>query len=59
MDVLGLAAQASSHQHVVSAILDQFRAMPIAAIQFFGTKAKVTFEHQEHKRSVVQHECLY
>ena len=59
MDVSGLAAQGSSRPDVVSAIVDQFRAMPIAAIQFFGTKAKVTFERQEHKRSVVQHECLY
>lgn len=59
VDVSGLAAQGSSHQDVVSAIVDQFRAMPIPAIQFFGTEAKVTFERQEHKRSVMQHECLY
>ena len=59
VDVSGLASQGSSRQDVVSAIVDQFRAMPIAAIQFFGTEAKVTFERQHHKRSVMQNECLY
>lgn len=53
MDVSGLAAQGSSCQDVVSATVDQFRGMPIAAIQFFGIEAKVTFERQEHKRSVM------
>ena len=53
VDVSGLAAQGSSCQDVVSATVDQFRGMPIAAIQFFGIEAKVTFERQEHKRSVM------
>ena len=53
VDVSGLAAQGSSRPDVVSAIVDQFGTMPIAAVQFFGTEAKVTFEQQEHKRSVM------
>lgn len=59
VDVSGLAAQGSSCQDVVSATVDQFRGMPIAAIQFFGIEAKVTFERQEHKRSVMQHESVF
>ena len=58
MDVSGLAAQGSSRPDVVSAIVDQFGTMPIAAVQFFGTEAKVTFERQEHKRSVMQHQSV-
>ena len=58
MDVLGLAAQGSSRPDVVSAIVDQFGTMPIAAVQFFGTEAKVTFKQQEHKRSVMQHQSV-
>ena len=56
--VSSLAAQGSSRPDVVSAIVDQFGAMPIAAVQFFGTEAKVTFERQEHKRSVMQHQSV-
>ena len=44
VDVSGLAAQGSSRPDVVSAIVDQFGTMPLAAVQFFGTEAKVTFE---------------
>lgn len=58
VDVSGLAAQGSSRPDVVSAIVDQFGTMPIAAVQFFGTEAKVTFEQQEHKRSVMQHQSV-
>ena len=58
VDVSGLAAQGSSRPDVVSAIVDQFGTMPIAAVQFFGTEAKVTFERQEHKRSVMQHQSV-
>ena len=58
VDVSGLAAQGSSRPDVVSAIVDQFGTMPIAAVQFFGTEAKVTFERQEHKRSVMQHKSV-
>ena len=58
VDVSGLAAQGSSRPDVVSAIVDQFGSMPIAAVQFFGTEAKVTFERQEHKRSVMQHQSV-
>ena len=58
VDVSGLAAQGSSRPDVVSAIVDQFGSMPIAAVQFFGTEAKVTFEQQEHKRSVMQHRSV-
>ena len=58
MDVSDLAAQGSSRPDVVSAIVDQFGTMPIAAVQFFGTEAKVTFERQEHKRSVMQHQSV-
>ena len=58
VDVSGLAAQGSSRPGVVSAIVVQFHSMPIAAVQFFGTEAKVTFERQEHKRSVMQHESV-
>ena len=59
VDVSGLAAPGSSCQDVVSATVDQFRGMPISAIQFFGIEAKVTFERQEHKRSVMQHESVF
>ena len=58
VNVSGLAAQGLSRPDVVSAIVNQFRTMPIAAVQFFGTEAKVTFERQEHKRSVMQHESI-
>ena len=58
VDVSGLAAQGLSRPDVVSAIVDQFGTMPIAAVQFFGTEAKVTFEQQEHKRSVMQHQSV-
>ena len=58
VDVSGFAAQGSSHPDVVSAIVDQFGTMPLAAVQFFGTEAKVTFEQQEHKRSVMQHHSV-
>ena len=58
MDVSGLTAQGSSRPDVVSAIVDQFGTMPIAAVQFFGTEAKVTFKQQEHKRSVMQHQSV-
>ena len=58
VDVSGLAAQGSSRPDVVSAIADQFGTMPLAAVQFFGTEAKVTFEQQEHKRSVMQHHSV-
>ena len=54
VNVAGLAAQGSSRQDVVSAIVNQFHAMPIAVVQFFGTEAKVTFEREEHKRCVMQ-----
>ena len=52
VDVSGLASQGSSRPDVVSAIVDQFGTMPIAAVQFFGTEAKVTFEQQQQHRSV-------
>ena len=58
LDVSGLAGQGLSHPDVVSAIVDQFRSKPIAAVQFFGTEAKVTFERQEDKRNVMQHESV-
>jgi len=58
VDVSGLASQGLSRLDVVSAIVDQFRGMPIAAVQFFGTVAKVTFEHQGDKRSVMQHQSV-
>ena len=55
LDVSDLAAEGLSRPDVVSAIVDQFPTMPIAAFQFFGTEAKVTFEKPEDKRSVMQH----
>ena len=55
VDVSSLAAQGLSRPDVVSAIVDQFRSMQIAAVQFFGTEAKVIFERQDDKRSVMQH----
>ena len=58
VDVSDLAAQGSSRPDVVSAIVDQFGTLPIAAVQFFGTEAKVTFERPEHKRSVMQHQSV-
>lgn len=58
VDVSGLATQGSSRPDVVSAIVDQFRSMPIVAVEFFGTEAKVTFEQQEHKGSVMQHQSV-
>ena len=58
VDVSGLAAQGSSCPDVVSAIVNQFGTMPNAAVQFFGTEAKVTFEQQEHKRTVMQHQSV-
>ena len=58
LDVSGLAGQGLSRPDVVSAIVDQFRSMPIAAVQFFGPEAKVTFERQEDKRNVMQHESV-
>ena len=58
VNVSGLAAQGSSRQDVVSAIVDQFHSRPIAVVQFFGTEAKVTSEHEEHKHSVMQHESV-
>ena len=42
VDVSGIAAQGSFRPDVVSAIVDQFRSVPIAAVQFFGTEAQVT-----------------
>ena len=58
LDVSGLAGQGLSRPDVVSAIVDQFRSMPIAAVQLFGPEAKVTFERQEDKRNVMQHESV-
>ena len=59
LDVSGLASQGLSRPDVVSAIVDQFRSMPVAAVQFFGTEAKVTFERQEDKRNVMQRDSIH
>ena len=59
LDVSGLASQGLSRPDVVSAIVDQFRSMPVAAVQFFGTDAKVTFERQEDKRNVMQRDSIH
>ena len=59
LDVSGLTGQGLSRPDVVSAIVDQFRSMPVAAVQFFGTEAKVTFERQEDKRKVMLQESIH
>ena len=59
LDVSGLANQGLSRPDVVSAIVDQFRSMPVAAVQFFGTEAKVTFERQDDKCKVMLQESVH
>ena len=59
LDVSGLASQGLSRPDVVSAIVDQFQSMPVVAVQFFGTEAKVTFERQDDKRKVMQRESVH
>lgn len=59
LDVSGLASQGLSRPDVVSAIVDQFRSMPVVAVQFCGTEAKVTFERQDDKRKVMQRESVH
>ena len=54
LNVRELASGGLSRQDVVSAIIDTFQpARPIAAVQFLGYEAKVTFEQMAHKREVM------
>ena len=54
LNVRELASGGMSRQDVVTAIIDAFQpARPIAAIQFLGYDAKVTFEEVAHKREVM------
>ena len=54
LNVRELASSGMSRQDVVSAFIDTFQpARPIAAVQFLGYDAKVTFERETHKREVM------
>ena len=54
LNVRELASGGMSRQDVVTAIIDTFQpARPIAAVQFLGYDAKVTFEQVAHKREVM------
>lgn len=54
VDVSGFAAQVAHRPKVISALVDYFHPAPIAAIQFIGTDAKVTFEREVHKRDAMR-----
>ena len=59
LDVRELASGGMSRQEVVSAIIDTFQpARPIAAVQFLGYDAKVTFEQAAHRREVMECEHI-
>ena len=58
VDVSGLAAQGAHRPEVVSALVDYFHPASIAAIQFIGTDAKVTFEREVHKRDAMRNESI-
>ena len=58
VDVSGFATQAAHLPEVVSAPKDYFHPAPIAAIQFIGTDAKVTFEREVHKRDAMRSESI-
>ena len=54
INVRELASGGMSRQEVVTAIVETFQpARPIAAVQFLGYDAKVTFEQVAHKREVM------
>ena len=42
----------------VSAVVEYFRPASIAAIQFIGTDAKVTFKREVHKQNAMQHKSI-
>ena len=59
LNVRELASGCMSCQDVVSAIIDTFQpARPIAAVQFLGYDAKVTFEWEAHKQEVMECEHI-
>ena len=58
VDVSGLAAQGANCPDVVSAVVEYFRPASIAAIQFIGTDAKVTFKREVHKQNAMQHKSI-
>ena len=51
-------AQGANRPEVVSALVEYFHPAPIAAIQFSGTDAKVTFEREVHKRDAMRNESI-
>ena len=58
VDVSGFVAQGANSPEVVSALVEYFHPAPIAAIQFSGTDAKVTFEREVHKRDAIRNESI-
>jgi len=58
VNVSGLATQGANRPDVVSALVEYFRPAPIAAIQFIGMDAKVTFEREVHKREAMQYKSI-
>ena len=58
VDVSGFVAQDANRPEVVSALVEYFHPAPIAAIQFSGTDAKVTFEREVHKRDAMRNESI-
>ena len=58
VDVSGLAAQGANRPDVVSTVVEYFRLASIAAIQFIGTDAKVTFKREVHKQNAMQHKSI-
>ena len=59
LNVRELASGGMARPEVVSAIIDYFQpARPIAAVQFLGFDAKVTFEKEVHKREVMECEHI-
>ena len=60
IDVREVADLGKSRHDVVSAIINSFHPVkPIAAIQFLGYNAKVTFERDAHKREVMDREYVH
>lgn len=60
IDVRELADLGKSRHDVVSAIINSFHPFkPIAAIQFLGYNAKVTFERETYKREVMDREYVH
>lgn len=58
VDVSGFVAQGANRPEVVSALVQYFHPAPIAAIQFSGTDAKLTFEREVHKRDAMRNESI-